>query len=134
MYFVNKNLTTQLFLSYHFFLLFQQQLFLFKKNIILPKKLNGKKFKTQILITKNSNYDISKTKIVTNQKFELWQLKFWENSNCKCYNSKTKIWTETKLWEKLKTEVLTKLKYSNCDKTKLTDKAPKLKLWQNLKT
>ena len=39
------------------------------------------------------------------------------------------------MWQNLKTQILTKLKKSNCDKTQKTncDKIQKLKLWQNLK-
>ena len=68
------------------------------------------------------------------QKLELWQLK---PSN----------WQETqklKMWQNSKTQIVTKLKTSNCDKTQKIqfetklkstncDKSQKLKLWQNKK-
>ena len=71
--------------------------------------------------------------------------KLWENSNCKCYNSKTQIVTKPKLWENLKTQVRKKLKNCNCeektqtvtklqnsnfDKNLQTQIATKLKLWE----
>ena len=57
----------------------------------------------------------TKSQIVT-------KLKLWQNSNC----DKTQNVTKLKLWPSSKTQIVTKLKKSNCDKTQ------KLKLWQNI--
>ena len=66
------------------------------------------------MTTQNSNCEKTHTENATTQ-----------NSNC----------DHTQIVRKLKTQVVTKLKNSNCDKTqKLCDKDKKLKLGQNLKT
>ena len=55
----------------------------------------------------------------------------WENSNCKCDNSKTQIVTQTKMWEKIKNLSADKTKNSNYDlkkKNNPTGKAQKHKL------
>ena len=107
---------------------------------------------------KNSNCDET-------QKHKLWQnsncdrtlkLKLWKNSNLNFDNPKTQIVTtqKLKLWRNSKTQIVTKLKnsncagkknsnlkfwplkISNCDKTQNSNcgKTQKLKLWQNSKT
>ena len=97
----------------------------------------------------------SKTPILTKLEKSKWdknqKLKFWQNSNCDKPH-------KHKLWQNSKTQIVTKLKYSNCEKLKLrpnkktkiakkklskkimivaklrnwkSDKSQKLKLWQN---
>ena len=82
---------------------------------------------------KTSNCD--KTQTVT--KHKMWQLKLWRNSktqivtklkpwqNSKCDNSNWDQTQKLKLQENSTTQMMTKLKKSNCDNSKL-------KLWQNL--
>ena len=83
-----------------------------KTQIVMKlKKSNGDK--TQLKLwqnTKNSNCD--KTQIVTKLKIERKKI---STQNVKRF----------KLWQNLRTQILTKLKNSNYDKTQ------KLKLWQN---
>ena len=70
----------------------------------------------------------------------MWQLK---NSTCNKIQTdnittqKFLIVTKPKLWENSKTQVVSKPKNLNCDKTRKKsncDKGQELKLWQNLET
>ena len=71
---------------------------------------------------KNSNFDNSKTQILTTQK--VTKLK---SSNCdKTQN--VKLWQNQNYKKSSKTQIVTKLENWNCDKIQ------KLKLWQNSKT
>ena len=80
--------------------------------------------KTQIVRKKlkwwqNSNFD--KSQVVTKPKL-------WHNSHCeKKKNLKILNVTKHQLWQNSRTQIMTKIKNSNYDKTQ------KLKLWQNLK-
>ena len=73
---------------------------------------------TKLKLCQNSNCD--KSRVVTN-------LKLWHNSNCEKKNLKIISGTKHQLWQNARTQIMTKNKNSNYDKTQ------KLKLWQNLK-
>ena len=102
---------------------------LWKSQLKLWQKLkfwqNLNPYNTQIVtkpkLWQNSSCD--KTHIVT--KLKLWQksncyktqkLKMWQNSNGEKKVNNSKV-TKLGLWQNLGTQIMTKLKNSNCDKT-----------------
>ena len=109
--------------------------------------------KTQI-VTKLKTQIVTKLKLRQNSSCDKTQIltehKFWQNSSCDKIKIFTqyKLWrkklknqnaTKLKLWQNLRTQIMTKIKQSNCDKNqnlklwgKKTGNMTNLNLWEKI--